>query len=216
MGDTSRHFEVSGLYHKKIKFPLKISDRAWLEVLVLKTPRRKGNGPQDIDHVGTVQSSLSPKTCQTKAVVTEVESEHKRPWKGKERFRAFHTFQQQRMIRMIRMIRMVRIRTIPFNRTSQNWRETFCFSTRAGHWPYSQAHPHLHSPHLSPHLLLRLQHSNFFPLPLPFVFLSPFPLPFLAFGFSRWLFLRMLLPAIFCQMTLPATMAALGFWTILG
>ena len=53
--------KVSGLYHKKVKFPLKISDRAWwLEVLVLKTPgkssRRKGNGPQDmeIDHVGTV------------------------------------------------------------------------------------------------------------------------------------------------------------------
>ena len=78
--------KVSGLYHKKVKFPLKISDRAWwLEVLVLKTPgktsRRKGNGPQDmeIDHVGTVQSSLSSKACQTKAVVTEVESEHKKP-----------------------------------------------------------------------------------------------------------------------------------------
>ena len=79
--------KVSGLYHKKVKFPLKISDRAWwLEVLVLKNPgkssRRKGNGPQDmeIDHVGTVQSSLSSyKACQTKAVVTEVESEHKKP-----------------------------------------------------------------------------------------------------------------------------------------
>ena len=60
--------KVSGLYHKKVKFPLKISDRAWwLEVLVLKNPgkssRRKGNGPQEmeIDHVGTVQSSLSSK-----------------------------------------------------------------------------------------------------------------------------------------------------------
>ena len=31
--------KVSGLYHKKVKFPLKISDRAWwLEVLVLKHP----------------------------------------------------------------------------------------------------------------------------------------------------------------------------------
>ena len=30
--------KVSGLYHKKVKFPLKISDRAWwLEVLVLMT-----------------------------------------------------------------------------------------------------------------------------------------------------------------------------------
>ena len=78
--------KVSGLYHKKVKFPLKISDRAWwLEVLVLKNPgkssRRKGNGPQDmeIDHVGTVQSSLSSKACQTKAVVTEVDLEHKEP-----------------------------------------------------------------------------------------------------------------------------------------
>ena len=78
--------KVSGLYHKKVKFPLKISDRAWwLEVLVLKNPgkssRRKGNGPQDmeIDHVGTVQSSLSSKACQTKAVVTEVDLEHKKP-----------------------------------------------------------------------------------------------------------------------------------------
>ena len=65
--------KVSGLYHKKVKFPLKVSDRAWwLEVLVLKTPgklsRRKGNGPQDmeIDHVGTVRLSLSSKVCQTK------------------------------------------------------------------------------------------------------------------------------------------------------
>ena len=77
--------KVSGLYHKKVKFPLKISDRAWwLEVLVLKhqgkPSRRKGNGPQDmeIDHVGTVRSSLSSKACQTKAVVTEVDTEHKK------------------------------------------------------------------------------------------------------------------------------------------
>ena len=41
----------------------------------------ENSGPQDmeIDHVGTVQSSLSSRTCQTKAVVTEVESEHKKP-----------------------------------------------------------------------------------------------------------------------------------------
>ena len=46
-----------------------------------KSSRRKGNGPQDmeIDHVGTVQSSLSSKVCQTKAVVTEVNLEHKKP-----------------------------------------------------------------------------------------------------------------------------------------
>ena len=74
------------MYHKKVKFSLKISDRAWwLEVLVLKNPskssRRKGNGPQDmeIDQGGTVQSSLSSKACQTKAVVTEVDLEHKEP-----------------------------------------------------------------------------------------------------------------------------------------
>ena len=78
--------KVSGLYRKKVEFPLKISDRAWwLEALVLKHPgklsRWKGNGPQDmeIDHAGTVQSSLSSKTCQTKAVVTEVDLEHKEP-----------------------------------------------------------------------------------------------------------------------------------------
>ena len=78
--------KVSGLYHKKVKFPLKISDRAWwLEVFVLKhqgqPSRRKGNGPQDmeIDHVGTVRSSLSSKACQTKAGVTEVDTEHKKP-----------------------------------------------------------------------------------------------------------------------------------------
>ena len=85
MRDTSRTLKVSGLYHKKVKFPLKISDRAWwLEVLVLKhqgkSSRRKGNGPQDmeIDHVGTVRSSLLSKTCQTKIDVTEVDIEHKK------------------------------------------------------------------------------------------------------------------------------------------
>ena len=78
--------KVSGLYHKKVKFPLKISDRAWwLEVLVLKhqgkLSRRKGNSSQDmeIDHVGTVRWSLSSKTCQTKTDVTEVDIEHKKP-----------------------------------------------------------------------------------------------------------------------------------------
>ena len=56
-----------------------------VEVLVLKhqgkPSRRKGNGPQDmeIDHVGTVRSSLSSKACQTKAGVTEVDFEHKKP-----------------------------------------------------------------------------------------------------------------------------------------
>ena len=33
----------------------------------------------EIDHVGTVQSSLSSKACQTKDVVTEVDLEHKKP-----------------------------------------------------------------------------------------------------------------------------------------
>ena len=32
----------------------------------------------EIDHVGTVQSSLSCKACQTKAVVTEVDLENKK------------------------------------------------------------------------------------------------------------------------------------------
>ena len=46
-----------------------------------KPSRRKSNSPQDmeIDHVGTVRSSLSSKTCQTKTDVTEVDIEHKKP-----------------------------------------------------------------------------------------------------------------------------------------
>ena len=73
--------KVSGLYHKKVKFPLKISDRAWwLEVQVLKnqekSSRRKDNGPKDmeVDHVGVVHSSVSSKACQSKDVVTKVAS----------------------------------------------------------------------------------------------------------------------------------------------
>ena len=38
---------------------------------------------------------------------------------------------QVQVIRMTRMIRTVRIRMILLNRTSQNWRETFCFNMRA-------------------------------------------------------------------------------------
>ena len=71
--------KVSGLYHKKVKFPLKISDRAWwLEVQVLKnqgkSSRRKDNGPKDmeVDHVGVVHSNVSSKACQSKDVVTKV------------------------------------------------------------------------------------------------------------------------------------------------
>ena len=71
--------KVSGLYHKKVKFPLKISDRAWwLEVQVLKhqgkSSRRKDNGPKDmeVDHVGVVHTNLSSKACQSKDVVTKV------------------------------------------------------------------------------------------------------------------------------------------------
>ena len=102
--------KVSGLYHKKVKFPLKISDRAWwLEVLVLKNPgkssRRKGNGPEDmeIDHVGMVQSSLSSNPYSRAENVTEVCLEHKKPGDVPldseivRDLRAFHTFHQQRM-----------------------------------------------------------------------------------------------------------------------
>ena len=70
--------KVSGLYHKKVKFPLKISDRAWwLEVLVLKNQgkssrNQKGNGPRDME-VDVVQSSLSSEACQSKDVSTEVD-----------------------------------------------------------------------------------------------------------------------------------------------
>ena len=73
--------KVSGLYHKKVKFPLKISDRAWwLEVQVLKSHgnksrRRNDKGPQDmeIDCIKNVTTDLSAKACQTKDVVTEVD-----------------------------------------------------------------------------------------------------------------------------------------------
>ena len=70
--------KVSGLYHKKVKFPLKISDRAWwLEVLVLRNQgkssrNQKGNGPSDME-VDVVQSSLSSEACQSKDVSTEVD-----------------------------------------------------------------------------------------------------------------------------------------------
>ena len=73
--------KVSGLYHKKVKFPLKISDRAWwLEVQVLKSHgnksrRRNDKGPQDmeIDCIKNVSTDLSAKACQTKDVLTEVD-----------------------------------------------------------------------------------------------------------------------------------------------
>ena len=73
--------KVSGLYHKKVKFPLKISDRAWwLEVQVLKShgdkSRRKNDkGPHDmeIDCIKNVTTDLSAKACQTKDVLTEVD-----------------------------------------------------------------------------------------------------------------------------------------------
>ena len=73
--------KVSGLYHKKVKFPLKISDRAWwLEVQVLKShgnkSRRKNDkGPQDmeIDCIKNVTTDLSAKACQTKDVLTVVD-----------------------------------------------------------------------------------------------------------------------------------------------
>ena len=72
--------KVSGLYHKKVKFPLKISDRAWwLEVQVLKShgnkSRRKNDkGPQDmdVDCIKNVSADLSSKACQSKDVVTKV------------------------------------------------------------------------------------------------------------------------------------------------
>ena len=73
--------KVSGLYHKKVKFPLKIADRAWwLEVQVLKSHgnksrRRNDKGPQDmeIDCIKNVTTDLSAKACQTKDVLTEVD-----------------------------------------------------------------------------------------------------------------------------------------------
>ena len=76
--------KVSGLYHKKVRFPLKISDRAWwLEVQVLKShgnkSRRKNDkGPQDmeVDCIKNSNPDLSAKACQTKDVLTEVEHQH--------------------------------------------------------------------------------------------------------------------------------------------
>ena len=73
--------KVSGLHHKKVKFPLKISDRAWwLEVQVLKSHgnksrRRNDKGPQDmeIDCIKNVTTDLSAKACQTKDVLTKVD-----------------------------------------------------------------------------------------------------------------------------------------------
>ena len=73
--------KVSGLYHKKVEFPLKISDRAWwLEVQVLKSHgnkshRKNDKGPQDmeIDCIKNVTTDLSAKACQTKDVLTEVD-----------------------------------------------------------------------------------------------------------------------------------------------
>ena len=73
--------KVSGLYHKKVKFPLKISDRAWwLEVQVLKSPgnksrRKNDKGLQDmeVDCIKNVTTDLSAEACQTKDVVTEVD-----------------------------------------------------------------------------------------------------------------------------------------------
>ena len=74
-----RTLKVSGFYHKKVKCPLKISDRAWwLEVQVSKhqgkSSRRKDNGAKDmeVDHVGVVHSNLSSKACQSKDVLTKV------------------------------------------------------------------------------------------------------------------------------------------------
>ena len=103
--------KVSGLYHKKVKFPLKISDRAWwLEVLVLKNQgkssrNQKGNGPRDME-VDVVQSSLSSEACQSKDVSTEVDRQGGRglpketpcrPLSCQKRFLAFHMFLRQRM-----------------------------------------------------------------------------------------------------------------------
>ena len=73
--------KVSSLYHKKVKFPLKISDRAWwLEVQVLKSPGNKSRRKNDkrlqdmeVDCIKNVTTDLSAKVCQTKNVVTEVD-----------------------------------------------------------------------------------------------------------------------------------------------
>ena len=79
--------KVSGLHHKKVKFPLKISDRAWwLEVHVLKShgnkSRRKNDkGPQDmeVDCIKSVTADLSSKACQPKDVLTSVELPGEQP-----------------------------------------------------------------------------------------------------------------------------------------
>ena len=103
--------KVSGLYHKKVKFPLKISDRAWwLEVLVLKNQgkssrNQKGNGPRDME-VDVVQSSLSsrpvnPRMFRLRLIVkvdVAFQKRHQsRPRSCQKRFLAFHMFLRQRM-----------------------------------------------------------------------------------------------------------------------
>ena len=73
--------KVSNLYHKKVKFPLKISDRVWwLKVQVLKSPRNKSRrkndkGLQDmeVDCIKNVTTDLLAEIYQTKDVVTEVD-----------------------------------------------------------------------------------------------------------------------------------------------
>ena len=79
--------KVSGLYHKKVKFPLKISDRAWwLEVHVLKSQgnksrRKNDKGPQDmeVDCIKSVTTDLASKACQPKDVLTKVELPGEQP-----------------------------------------------------------------------------------------------------------------------------------------
>ena len=61
------------MYHKKVSFPMKISDRAWwLEVQVLKR-QGKSSCNRKVDHVGMVRSNLSSKACQPKDVSTKVD-----------------------------------------------------------------------------------------------------------------------------------------------
>ena len=101
--EESRHLcswseclKVSGLYHKKgqILWRFEIVLGGWKYLfwkIQRKSSRRKGNGPQDmeIDHVGTVQSSLSSNACQTRLWLrlTLRTRSPWRPWKEKERFR---------------------------------------------------------------------------------------------------------------------------------
>ena len=103
--------KVSGLYHKKVKFPLKISDRAWwLEVLVLKN---QGNhhAIRKVMDLETWKLMLFNPACRLRPVnprmfrlrlivkvdVAFQKRHQSRPLSCQKRFLAFHMFLRQRM-----------------------------------------------------------------------------------------------------------------------